>query len=97
MKNTESKVMKISKKIFDELCKRVNINSSNVNFFKEDWYEKYKWSVDEGIQFKTWLTKFLEENPEAMEELKGWGLIADDKEDMARKFTAFFGWDYYNE
>lgn len=97
MKSTESKLMKKSKEIFNELCNRVNVDSSEIDFFKQDWYETYKWSVDDGIKFKEWLTKFLNDNPETMEELQSWGLSAKNHEDMARDFTAFFGWDYYNE
>ena len=88
---------KHSKEIFEEMCKRVDLDYSSIDFFKKDWYDENQWTVDEGIRFTNWLKQYLQENPEAITELNEIGLNKDTPEEMARYFTAFFGWDYYNE
>lgn len=89
--------MTLGKEIFEEMCRRIGKEPSDINFFKEDWYENNKWTVEEALEFKDWMCEYLENNPEAIEDLNKLEIKGKNTEELARLFVAFFGWDYYEE
>jgi len=82
--------------ILKEMCNRVNVDFSTINF-KEDWYLQHNWSIEDELDFKDWLISYLKENKDIRLELNIINIRKDNLEKFANFFIFNYGWRLNND
>ena len=77
--------------VLKEMCRIVKAKYKDIDFHKNHWYQKYKWTEDEEKDFRKWLTEYVFSNKEARWELS---TIRYKDKKQCKKFAADFTWNY---
>lgn len=81
--------------ILKEMCKRVNVKYSDVDFTTSDWYTKHSWTEEEEDDFKVWLSEWIKNNKKDAKLL--WSshrFTKKNRQGMAAGFAFNYGWKY---
>lgn len=72
----------------------INKDFEETDFANRYWYWRHSWTVDQEIEFKTWLVKYLKSNKEARKEICSFTSLTskDYLENVAQQFTSNYGW-----
>jgi len=92
------KIGKHLKKVLKKMCKVIDIDFSDVNFDRLDWFMQYTWSEEQYNEFIEWLAEYLYKNKGAREELCNFDTKSKKYCRAAAEFFGFqFGWASISE
>lgn len=77
--------------ILKEMCKRVSADYEKIDFMKDGWFWKYKWTKDGESKFEEWLTDYVYNNPDAR---TGLTTINYKSKKHCKVFALNFIWNY---
>lgn len=91
MQNIEATKEKFYNLYFQKLCEIANIDFETIDFYNDEWYEKYSWTTEEEELAIIWVERFLTNNKELKNALINKKKIS--KKDL-RKCSEYFVFDF---
>lgn len=80
--------------VLTEMCRRVGVEYTDIDFSEDAWYEQHTWSQTEKDKFIAWFAKFLHNMGPRREICRYPPLVRTTSERMkfAEKFVEEFAW-----
>ena len=94
MKKEEIKFSNGIEKVLRRLCEYVNASYDEIDFTEEDWYLKYRWSVEDETRFKQELLKDIVKNKEDYKDFIDVSASKQKLEKAIDSFILCYGWTY---
>jgi hypothetical protein len=81
------------KTILKEMCKRVRVPYSKINFDEPEWYNKHCWSQKQQENYVEWMTNYLYTNSIARKEILNFPTKSKKQIERAvKEFVFSYGW-----